>query len=193
MTEHAIGKRPRDADRERITAILDAALADGQINGLEHRERLSRVFQARTLERLETEIADLQRAEPIAVAETSATAASGEQHTPAPEPQRPESLPPIPRPLPPASPTASRAGQRAVVAVWSIVAVWCVLAVAILSAFVFLMIFVIRVIVSEDQPTKYRPTPTLDTPGWPTYAPIRPDSPEICLPDGSACFSIPTG
>lgn len=60
MTGAGASKRARDEDRARITTLLDTAFAEGQLDGIEHRERVARVVQARMLSEIEAEIADLQ-------------------------------------------------------------------------------------------------------------------------------------
>jgi len=57
-------KRARDADRDQVMGLLDGALADGQLDGFEHRERVARALQSGTLGELGATVADLQVATP---------------------------------------------------------------------------------------------------------------------------------
>lgn len=59
-TRKTSGTRARDSDRNAICQILDAALADGQLSGEEHRQRVSAATNAATLGELEPLTADLQ-------------------------------------------------------------------------------------------------------------------------------------
>ncbi|TCK24984.1 DUF1707 SHOCT-like domain-containing protein [Pseudonocardia endophytica] len=60
--------RARDADRTAACDALDAAYADGQIDGVEHRERTATALQATTLGELHAVVEDLQVAVPPAAA-----------------------------------------------------------------------------------------------------------------------------
>lgn len=59
-TRKTSGTRARDTDRNAICQILDAALAEGQLSGEEHRQRVSAATNAATLGELEPLTADLQ-------------------------------------------------------------------------------------------------------------------------------------
>ncbi|MFE3546297.1 DUF1707 domain-containing protein [Nocardia sp. NPDC059177] len=59
--------RARDADRTRITAALDAARADGQLDADEHTAYTESASAARTLGELSTLVADLQQRPPAPV------------------------------------------------------------------------------------------------------------------------------
>ncbi|MGD9525928.1 DUF1707 SHOCT-like domain-containing protein [Pseudonocardia sp.] len=52
--------RARDADRSSVCSALDAAFADGQLDGAEHRERTAAALRARTLGELRGLVEDLQ-------------------------------------------------------------------------------------------------------------------------------------
>jgi Domain of unknown function (DUF1707) len=54
--------RARDSDRNDTCAVLDSALADGQLSGEEHRLRVASATQATTLGELQALVADLQTA-----------------------------------------------------------------------------------------------------------------------------------
>lgn len=58
--------RARDADRSATCAILDDALVDGQLDTVEHRERISAAMTATTLAELAALTTDLQRSTPVA-------------------------------------------------------------------------------------------------------------------------------
>ena len=51
--------RASDADRDRVLALLSAAMADGRLTAEEHAERVQRAFSARTLGDLADLTADL--------------------------------------------------------------------------------------------------------------------------------------
>ncbi|MEJ2868517.1 DUF1707 domain-containing protein [Actinomycetospora sp. OC33-EN08] len=53
-------RRARDTDRITTCDLLDAAYAEGQIDGVEHRERTAAAVRARTLGDLQRLVADLQ-------------------------------------------------------------------------------------------------------------------------------------
>lgn len=57
--------RARDIDRVAVMAVIDDALADGQLTGEEHRERLDRARKAVLLGDLNVLTADLQRSRPV--------------------------------------------------------------------------------------------------------------------------------
>ena len=57
--------RARDADRSALCSALDAAFADGQLDGAEHRERTAAALRAKTLGELRALAHDLQVAEPV--------------------------------------------------------------------------------------------------------------------------------
>jgi hypothetical protein len=57
--------RARDADRTATCGALDAALADGQLDGAEHRERTATALRAKTLGELAALVDDLQLGRPI--------------------------------------------------------------------------------------------------------------------------------
>lgn len=56
------GTRAKDSDRDDVCRILDGALADGQLSGEEHRQRISTATRAVTLGELHAVVADLQTA-----------------------------------------------------------------------------------------------------------------------------------
>lgn len=87
------GKRARDADREQVMGLLDGALADGQLDGFEHRERVARALRSGTLGELGATVADLQVATPTFLLPPVQP----------PTPPAPAVAPP-PRPAPPAAP-----------------------------------------------------------------------------------------
>ncbi|MFC5060592.1 DUF1707 SHOCT-like domain-containing protein [Actinomycetospora atypica] len=55
-------KRARDADRTATCDVLDAAFAEGQLDGVEHRERTAAAIRARTVGELHDLVEDLQAA-----------------------------------------------------------------------------------------------------------------------------------
>lgn len=57
--------RARDADRDALCKALDAAFADGQLDGAEHRERTAAALRARTLAELRVLVEDLQLSAPM--------------------------------------------------------------------------------------------------------------------------------
>lgn len=57
-------KRARDADRHEICGVLDVALAEGQLTGEEHRQRVAAATRATTLGELDGLTTDLQSATP---------------------------------------------------------------------------------------------------------------------------------
>lgn len=57
--------RARDADRSALCAALDAAFADGQLDGAEHRERTAAALQAKTIGELHGLVDDLQVRKPM--------------------------------------------------------------------------------------------------------------------------------
>jgi Domain of unknown function (DUF1707) len=52
--------RAKDSDREDTCKVLDSALADGQLSGVEHRQRVSAATNAATLGDLQALVSDLQ-------------------------------------------------------------------------------------------------------------------------------------
>lgn len=60
--------RARDADRSATCAVLDSALVDGQLDTVEHRERISSAMTATTLAELAALTTDLQTSTPVPVA-----------------------------------------------------------------------------------------------------------------------------
>jgi hypothetical protein len=52
--------RAKDSDREDTCKVLDSALADGQLSGIEHRQRVSAATNAATLGELQALVSDLQ-------------------------------------------------------------------------------------------------------------------------------------
>lgn len=54
------GTRAKDSDRTDTCAVLDSALADGQLSGVEHRQRVAAATSATTLGELRTLVSDLQ-------------------------------------------------------------------------------------------------------------------------------------
>ncbi len=54
--------RAKDSDRNDTCAVLDSALSDGQLSGVEHRERVAAATNAATLGELQALVADLQTA-----------------------------------------------------------------------------------------------------------------------------------
>lgn len=52
--------RAKDSDREDTCKVLDSALADGQLSGVEHRQRVSAATNAATLGELQALVSDLQ-------------------------------------------------------------------------------------------------------------------------------------
>ncbi|GAA4700620.1 DUF1707 domain-containing protein [Pseudonocardia yuanmonensis] len=59
--------RARDGDRNALCNALDAAYAEGQMDGAEHRERTATALRATTLGELKALVADLQLERPIAL------------------------------------------------------------------------------------------------------------------------------
>lgn len=57
-------KRARDADRDEICRVLDVALAEGQLTGEEHRQRVAAATSATTLGELDGLTTDLQSGTP---------------------------------------------------------------------------------------------------------------------------------
>jgi hypothetical protein len=57
--------RARDADRSSVCSALDAAFADGQLDGAEHRERTAAALRATTLGELHALVGDLQLTSPM--------------------------------------------------------------------------------------------------------------------------------
>lgn len=61
-TRQTAGTRAKDSDRNDTCAVLDAALADGQLSGEEHRQRVAAATNAATLGDLQALVTDLQTA-----------------------------------------------------------------------------------------------------------------------------------
>jgi Domain of unknown function (DUF1707) len=61
-TRQTAGTRAKDSDRNDICAVLDSALADGQLSGVEHRQRVAAATSAATLGELQSLVSDLQTA-----------------------------------------------------------------------------------------------------------------------------------
>ncbi|WP_102145942.1 DUF1707 SHOCT-like domain-containing protein [Mycobacterium hubeiense] len=61
-TRQTAGTRAKDSDRNDTCRILDTALAEGQLSGTEHRERVRAATHAATLGELQSLVADLQTA-----------------------------------------------------------------------------------------------------------------------------------
>ncbi len=59
-TRYTAATRAKDGDRNDICQVLDGALADGQLSGFEHRERVAQATRATTLGELRALVADLQ-------------------------------------------------------------------------------------------------------------------------------------
>lgn len=59
-TRQTTGTRAKDSDRDDVCRILDGALADGQLSGEEHRQRVSAATRAVTLGELHALVDDLQ-------------------------------------------------------------------------------------------------------------------------------------
>lgn len=59
-TRQTPGTRAKDSDRNDTCAVLDSALADGQLSGEEHRQRVASATSAATLGELQSLVADLQ-------------------------------------------------------------------------------------------------------------------------------------
>jgi hypothetical protein len=78
-TRKTPGTRARDSDRSDACQVLDSALAEGQLSGEEHRQRVSAATNAATLGELQSLIADLQT--PIGV-QPYATKTSALRHPP---------------------------------------------------------------------------------------------------------------
>jgi hypothetical protein len=64
--------RARDADRDALCRALDAAFAEGQLDGAEHRDRTATALKARTLGELRALVDDLQLADPPTLSEPPA-------------------------------------------------------------------------------------------------------------------------
>src|SRR6478752_7870330 len=61
-TRQTPGTRAKDSDRNDTCAVLDSALADGQLSGEEHRQRVASATNAATLGELQALVSDLQTA-----------------------------------------------------------------------------------------------------------------------------------
>jgi hypothetical protein len=61
-TRQTAGTRAKDSDRNDTCTVLDSALADGQLSGDEHRQRVAAATNAATLGELHALVADLQTA-----------------------------------------------------------------------------------------------------------------------------------
>src|SRR6476660_3001765 len=59
-TRQTPGTRAKDSDRNDTCAVLDSALADGQLSGEEHRQRVASATNAATLGELQSLVVDLQ-------------------------------------------------------------------------------------------------------------------------------------
>ncbi|MGE3660303.1 MAG: DUF1707 domain-containing protein [Pseudonocardia sp.] len=57
--------RARDTDRDSVCKALDAAFADGQLDGAEHRERTAAALRTKTLGELHALVEDLQLSSPM--------------------------------------------------------------------------------------------------------------------------------
>lgn len=60
MTQRSGGVRARDSDRVDVCAVLDAALADGQLSSGEHTARTATAMRAKSFDELDALVADLQ-------------------------------------------------------------------------------------------------------------------------------------
>lgn len=103
-------KRARDADRDHVMGLLDGALADGQLDGFEHRERVARALQSATLGELGATLADLQVATPNFLLPPVQPAVPRPVVAPKAPPtvptgRRPMPAPPVPAATPPTSGT----------------------------------------------------------------------------------------
>lgn len=140
MSGGRLSKRARDADRSRIADILDAAYAEGQIDGIEHRERVSQAIRAKTLAELDKQVADLQfeptppsspparTAPQSSVPLLSSSPYPDQSRIPAPLPAQRNRAPlPPPAPLPPANLNASSVATAFKVVffiIWAILAIF---------------------------------------------------------------------
>ncbi len=61
-TRQTAGTRAKDSDRNDTCAVLDSALADGQLSNEEHRQRVAAATNAATLGQLQALVTDLQTA-----------------------------------------------------------------------------------------------------------------------------------
>ena len=61
-TRQTANTRAKDSDRNDTCAVLDSALADGQLSGEEHRQRVASATTAATLGELQALVDDLQTA-----------------------------------------------------------------------------------------------------------------------------------
>ncbi|MFA5707221.1 DUF1707 domain-containing protein [Mycolicibacterium sp.] len=61
-TRQTAGTRAKDSDRNDTCKVLDSALADGQLTGVEHRQRVAAATSATTLGELAALVDDLQNA-----------------------------------------------------------------------------------------------------------------------------------
>ncbi len=61
-TRQTVNTRAKDSDRNNTCAVLDSALADGQLSGEEHRQRVTSATNAATLGDLQALVTDLQTA-----------------------------------------------------------------------------------------------------------------------------------
>lgn len=59
-TRQTAGTRAKDSDRNDTCTVLDSALADGQLSGEEHRQRVAAATNAATLGELQALVSDLQ-------------------------------------------------------------------------------------------------------------------------------------
>ena len=62
-TRQTAGTRAKDNDRNDTCAVLDSALADGQLSNEEHRQRVAAATNAATLGQLQALVTDLPEKE----------------------------------------------------------------------------------------------------------------------------------